>query len=278
MIVSVILILISIYYGFRIALICLLWAIPILISKVSFGPLLVGLGYSKAQLFWILTAILIAGNLNIAIPDEKINYTKTFFVILLCLSCIFSFEYRLADNFSLHGYPFAFSIILLCGYFWGSHKGLWLGLLWGMFDIIEFHLTRSLILFSSGWFAVLTAPILGYLGGSDLFERIGFWRSSFSIFVALYGSLLLTILMKGSTEIYNYLEPIIYLLQSSLSFMLFYLLFRKYFLNRKIAREIVMQKMRLQMTRELSWGIYVILPGIIAVIFTLIVFILYQYY
>ena len=227
-IVSLILLGVSFYYGFKKATILILCCIPFIITNIYLGQMKIGGFYSGANLFWILMTLVIAGYLNMAPLNEREHYSKFLFITILFIGFIISFKISISRHFSLTGYPFSLSLVLLSGFIFGPKRGFWLGLLWGFSSIIYYRLSPTLSFFGHDWFFVQAAPIIGYLGGSVLLNKNSVLHRGITLFTIFYSCLIVVLAMNGASKIEYYLPPIISLVQSLICLSIFYPILKRF--------------------------------------------------
>jgi|GEM_PF-132586 len=231
------LLLISFFYGFHTALKILLFALPIAIVRFSLAEISdFGIDFGLIDFFWYLSALLFIGFID---PQYRRTDVKThpvifsvIFFILLIISLSLTFNINnLLEYYSFRACYFIFPILLICGYLFGPRKGFMFGIILGLFTFISIKLTKN-IGFGNMGFLYETAPIIGYIGGTGYFRKPVFLKNGL-IFAAIFYSLtFLARLYYGNTYLGTYLYPFVYMLQTTISMLIFYPIFVKTNMNK----------------------------------------------
>lgn len=192
---------ISFYYGASKALYLLIFMIPAFIFKIRIGPVdaKLMLGFGETLVFMML--IFLAGHLCVekkGIHHRDADLVMTLLFITLCW--LFNFEYTATPKLQYSAVGFGLITVLLSGFILGSYYGFWIGILWGMLSIIQIFPMRGLAISGPSLY-ITCAPIVGYFGGTDLFDKPYFFRHGVFLFLIFYSAMLLDHIIWGISGI-----------------------------------------------------------------------------
>jgi hypothetical protein len=195
---------ISFYYGVSKALYLLIFMIPAFIFKIRIGPVntKLMLGFRETLVFMML--IFLAGHL--CVEKKGIHrrdadlVTILLFFLFITLCCLFNFEYTATPTLKYSAVGFGLITVLLSGFILGSYYGFWIGILWGMLSIIQIFPMKGLAISGPSLY-ITCAPIVGYFGGTDLFDKPYFFRHGVFLFLIFYSAMLLDNIIWGISAI-----------------------------------------------------------------------------
>ncbi len=220
------LLVISFYYGFRKALQLLFFAMPVILVQGEFSEIVkFGMNFDNIYFFWYLSALLFIGFLKPKYnQSEEKNHIAIFFILLLVCLLFTFYIFSIWDIHTFYSYYFIIPIILIAGYLFGSDKGFLFGILLGLFSFISIKFVGTIQFVNMG-FLYATAPIIGYLGGTPYFARPLFFKNGLVFAAIICNLILFARLYYGYMPVSKNLYPFIFLIQMTISSIIFYPIF-----------------------------------------------------
>ena len=213
-VLPLVLLLIAFYFGFKQSILLIFWCLPIMIYNQPLEGIWLGRLYSGPEMLWLLALLTFAGALPGFHTGRKeititINPQSFGYWIIACLLSV-SYSVNIFEtSFRLIGFPLSLALLWVAGNRLGSKTGLWLGALWGFTGIFQFTLTENLSIFGQDPLTMLSAPLIGYLGGSPIFRRHGETKYFGGILFCLWTISVATDLLQGEIFIRGHIGTLI---------------------------------------------------------------------
>jgi hypothetical protein len=191
---------VSYYYGLDKAYRFLAFMSPFFLFTLYLGFFSFGYNVSAGYMAIFLFFLILGGTLKVEKNKDEDPSFPLLFATMLVVGMLFNLTY-FYNEVRFATADFALPFFLLVGLLFGPHRGFWFGIVWGLTNIIYYRLSIELA-FGGPSLHLLAAPLIGYLGGTDLFNGRKFLYRGAYVVVAFNLLFLIAMLINGSNRLF----------------------------------------------------------------------------